>query len=110
MGRGLSDIQKRILIAVARLESPGPRGELRADIRDVAQYIHGDGAKLAANRAAFSRAVTRLQERGLLVRYVPQLFYTGNPKTKWLALTDEARTAYRLVRGQADSALTDSSD
>ncbi len=108
MGRGLSDLQKRILIEVHRLERPicSP-ADLRADIRDVARHIHGNGAKLAANRAVFSRAVSRLQERGLLTRCYPGLSRNGNPQALWLVLTDEARTAYRLAPNHADTALTD---
>lgn len=74
MGRGLSDLQKRILIAAYRLETPVCRpDDLRARVRDVARHIYGDAAKTGTNRAAFARAVTRLQQRGLLQRCYPGL-------------------------------------
>ena len=107
MGRGLSDLQKRILIAIHRLEKPG-LNDLRAKVRDVAKEIYGDEAKSSTNRAAFARAVTRLQERGLLSRAYPGLSTTGRPKTWWLVLTDEARSLYRLTRNHAVPTLTDS--
>lgn len=107
MGRGLSDLQTRILIAVHRLEKP-VWADLRAEMRAVAVEVYGDDAKSGANRVAFTRAVTRLEERGLLERYYPGIAWNRNPKTRWLVLTEKARELYRLTSEQHVPELTDS--
>ncbi len=111
MGRGLSDLQRTTLIAVHDLEQPGTVAGshgLRADIRAVATRIYGHDTKDAKNRAAFARAVTRLERRGLLRRLCPALAVGNYAKAKWLMLTDKARSAYRLAPGLRDTTLTDS--
>jgi hypothetical protein len=108
MGRGLSALQKRILIAVYQLESPLVPGKLRAHVRDVAKHIYGDKAKIGTNRAAFARSVIRLDERGLVQRWLPGISENGNPNVKWLSLTDKARNTHRLMSSQDAAVLTDS--
>lgn len=113
MARGLSELQKAILIAVHRLESPVCRpDDLRARVREVARYIYGDTAKSGTHRAAFARATVRLQERGLVELAYPGLRLTRDsiPKARWLILTDTARNTYRLTPRHDASTLTDSTE
>ena len=86
MGRGLSDLQRGILAAVARLETDCvcvvglEKVKAKAANRgDVFQDVYGDGKATRAQQAAFSRALRRLKERGLLELLTPNYpWYDGS--------------------------------
>lgn len=70
MGRGLSDLQKTILITALKRPSISIRRgqEVGADIkhRDIHTAYYGQAKRTAATRVAISRAMVRLSDRGLI--------------------------------------------
>ena len=108
MGRGLSELQKRILIAVYRLESPVCRlDDLRAKLRDVAAYVYGDAAKTPTNRAAFGRAVTRLQETRTVGAVLSGAFPNRASQGTMADADIRREMLYRSTPNQDVPALTD---
>jgi hypothetical protein len=93
----LSDLQRAILLGITMREKQNPHlaasenGDRRmAAWRDVATAVYGQQFwNTPSRRAAFCRAVTRLEQRGLVWR--ARRFYGG--KTMGMVITLEGRAA-----------------
>jgi DNA-binding PadR family transcriptional regulator len=113
MGRGLSELQRWILQAAASTLN----GQLRFDAVLKGFFgwderrFHGDGGPpgAASNRASLSRAVTRLEKRGLVAcRWDPAHHYRHNVEItaagrEWLSANKLAATSHLLADTEGES-------
>lgn len=99
----LSQLQKNILQALRELAGePGPDGKRTVAHYDVRRKVHGDGPLTRSASAAWSKALARLEARGLLVR--ERWFHDGKRvvQTNWsnqLSLTPAGIEATERANG-----------